>query len=186
MAIILGKPTAADLYLLQHCCEPKRFSNRKTPSFILNNFEYKAGYYVIVDRTLQPDAVTGNPVVKYVYYPTRLSGERAGRRYLDRPCPVFVQECYVMLKASQIFKISGFEASRGILKANTLLSNRSNVDEVVYGINELYGTTPAEHSIEEQAAKGDASQAPANTSVPNLEQIDVLQYTSNPQTFWAI
>jgi hypothetical protein len=51
MAIILGKPTAADLYLLQHCCEPKRFSNIKTPSFILNNFEYKAGYFVIVDHT---------------------------------------------------------------------------------------------------------------------------------------
>ena len=184
MTTLLSKPTAADLFLLETCRKTKRFCARKAPSFILGTFEYKPGYFIIIDRAVTNDGSPG--AIRYIYYLVKARKEVAGRIFLDRPCPIFVQECFVTLTGGRVFKAGIRELMRGILKANTLLPTTTDVTEVVRGINEIYGTVPAERSIEERVAEADSSQAPAYTTVPNLEQIDILQYTSNPQAFWAI
>lgn len=173
-----AKITMNDLRGFRKCGSVARILKNKVPSFILSSLEYKPGYLVVPDKHIQSE----QGVSHYLYYPLKLI-ERNGRLYFNKQ-PNVICGGIIFTAGHRAFSAEIDEVCRGFIRAFRQVANKASIREFINGVNTTNGTLPV---IDQETAEDVyESESPTDVSVPHIEQIDLLQYTQNPETFWAI
>lgn len=155
---------------------------RKPPAFISSTFIYKTNYLVVEDRKISKEGEEPNPV-EYLYYPIKV--DDSGPRIRFTKYPSMLHDGIVILSRNRAYQVSVDNIARGIIKHGSMISSSvATMKALTESINERNGTVAAVH--EESAEESYQSQSPADAGISNTPEIDFLQYTTNPQAFWAI
>lgn len=172
------KITMNDIRGFRKCGSVARILKNKVPSFILSSLEYKPGYLVVPDRQIQ----STQEISHYLYYPLKLI-ERNGRLYFNKQ-PTVLCGGIIFAAGHRAFSADIDEVCRGFIRAYRQVADKASIREFITGVNTANGTLPI---IQQETAEDTyESESPTDISVPHIEQIDLLQYTQNPETFWAI